>query len=403
MHWVMRRADKEGIKRLYFLARDGQILQKIGEVINKHYAYNIELRYIYSSRHSWILPSVLDIENIANESVLFKFSKTLTLQKLFLRFKIEDMKAEWLSPKIEAAGLKVDEPLNIMTIGRAKKLFSDAEILSHIQKQAHDDFELVSGYLKQEGLFEDIDYAVVDIGWRGSLASALRRLFIKNNRRTKGVTFFFFDLIGKPEVSPLDRLLSFLATTNNRCRRTLRGEIEILMELFTAADHESTYGFEKKTEVYQPVFIKEDLSPALKWGLDKQHQIFLRFVRSLLENPCFEEIVPEHFYRMSLSDFCHFLTHPTKEIAGKVSRFPYNVQQTRQQEDEYNVVCSPFRFKDFKTLAENRNIIRPDDLWMQGSLALTTNAFVRLTFSLFYKILASPPMRYLEDKIRQVI
>jgi len=52
---VLRMAERDGLKRLYFISRDGQILMKIAEILGT----DIELRYLYASRAAWY-PALTD-------------------------------------------------------------------------------------------------------------------------------------------------------------------------------------------------------------------------------------------------------------------------------------------------------------------------------------------------------
>jgi predicted HAD superfamily hydrolase len=45
-----------GITRIYFLARDGELLVEIAKLIIEHYSLKIEARYLYVSRQSLHLP-----------------------------------------------------------------------------------------------------------------------------------------------------------------------------------------------------------------------------------------------------------------------------------------------------------------------------------------------------------
>lgn len=51
--WIIERAKKENIHRLYFIARDGYVLKKIADEIIEHQNLNISTKYIYGSRKAW--------------------------------------------------------------------------------------------------------------------------------------------------------------------------------------------------------------------------------------------------------------------------------------------------------------------------------------------------------------
>jgi predicted HAD superfamily hydrolase len=64
VHWCLVEAQKKGIQRLYFVARDGQILQKIAQVICHNWGYTIDCRYLYGSRQAWHLPAIQEIGEV---------------------------------------------------------------------------------------------------------------------------------------------------------------------------------------------------------------------------------------------------------------------------------------------------------------------------------------------------
>lgn len=48
--WVMEQAHKKGLKRLYFLARDGYAMHKLCRMIAGKRAYDIKCSYLYASQ-----------------------------------------------------------------------------------------------------------------------------------------------------------------------------------------------------------------------------------------------------------------------------------------------------------------------------------------------------------------
>lgn len=58
--WVLRNARQQGIQRLYFVSRDGQIFYKIAS--NMRSDNDPTCHYIYGSRQAWFLPSVIEVK-----------------------------------------------------------------------------------------------------------------------------------------------------------------------------------------------------------------------------------------------------------------------------------------------------------------------------------------------------
>lgn len=53
INWILYNAKKRGITRLYFIARDGYILEKAAKILIEKYKLEIQVRYIYGSRIAW--------------------------------------------------------------------------------------------------------------------------------------------------------------------------------------------------------------------------------------------------------------------------------------------------------------------------------------------------------------
>jgi predicted HAD superfamily hydrolase len=70
VHWCLVEAQKRGIQRLYFVARDGQILQKIAQVICQNWGYTIDCRYLYGSRQAWHQPAIQEIGEVELDWIL---------------------------------------------------------------------------------------------------------------------------------------------------------------------------------------------------------------------------------------------------------------------------------------------------------------------------------------------
>jgi FMN phosphatase YigB (HAD superfamily) len=59
VRWLLAEARRRGLSRLYFVARDGQVLVKIAELAPSFGAAPVECRYLYGSRRAW-LPAAAD-------------------------------------------------------------------------------------------------------------------------------------------------------------------------------------------------------------------------------------------------------------------------------------------------------------------------------------------------------
>jgi len=400
VHWIMAKALKEGLERLYFIARDGEVLIKIAQELKKACGWNIDLRYIYGSRHSWLLPSIIEYDKLSEQTPFFKFAKNLTIRKLLLRFKLEKIDQRWLKRKVLEYNMSFDDQVSIANLHKVKRLMMDRAVLQEIRTIADGDFKKLSEYLGNEGLFDDVRYGIIDVGWRGTLPNALRNVFIKNGKSQRPMTVFYFDVFNEPLYKDLDRFRVFLREIDMQYLSPTRGELEVLMEFFTYATHASTYGFEEKEDMIHPVFMEEDLGSDHKNDVARQQEIIIEFARQLVRNPCFKFMAPKKIYHASLENLYAFLNKPGEALAWRINQFPYSPEQVIDANDKNKSFCASYHFSDFLELIRNLHVLRKNDVWIQGSLALTKNPITRIIFSMFYGILSLSIIKKLERMIR---
>lgn len=60
--WLLQKSVQLGIKRLYFIARDGYILKKVADLIIKNQSLDIKISYIYGSRKAWRTSAFSEID-----------------------------------------------------------------------------------------------------------------------------------------------------------------------------------------------------------------------------------------------------------------------------------------------------------------------------------------------------
>jgi predicted HAD superfamily hydrolase len=65
--FILKKAVENNIQNLYFVARDGQILYKLAEVILTAYDFPVRIKYLYGSRKAWHLAAVKDVDDYVLE------------------------------------------------------------------------------------------------------------------------------------------------------------------------------------------------------------------------------------------------------------------------------------------------------------------------------------------------
>lgn len=195
--WILSEAERLGIRRIYFLARDGWMMYRAGCILAENRHPRIECRYLECSRYALRLPS---FALLGKESLdqIFLDGIDVTLGKILARAGLDRQEALGAA---QAAGVSVplDKILTRQEIRRLKPLFFHCPpfwqmVESHAQKALPG----VRGYLRQEGLFDDIRWAVADSGWTGSLQQTLKVLLEKEGFHRE-INGFYFGLYQLPK------------------------------------------------------------------------------------------------------------------------------------------------------------------------------------------------------------
>lgn len=175
--YILDKAQKLSIKKLYFLSRDGYILQQIAEVFQSDYP-DIELKYLFVSRHSLFLPSIYTLDR----KELLESLGCNSLHQEHIR--VKDI-LQYLRISPQDLGHTASSLLNfnrIDTKEQEETLFSILEsnnLKQKIVSNATQEREKLLAYFRQEGLLVHEKIATVDIGWVGTSRLAINRILEK--------------------------------------------------------------------------------------------------------------------------------------------------------------------------------------------------------------------------------
>lgn len=196
--WVLEQAQAQGLHRLFFLARDGHILQKLAALLCQQRGLSIECRYLYCSRFAlrtaaYHLMTKEQILSIVGEKCV-----KCTTRVLFERSNLTQEQMDILAKGCRCEEL--DTPLSAQARLSLVKLLGDSPLYwSHLKGNAAKAYDNAMAYFQQEGLLDD-DVAVVDSGWSGSMQRSLGQLL-----RSKGFSHrlegFYFGMYLSPQNS----------------------------------------------------------------------------------------------------------------------------------------------------------------------------------------------------------
>lgn len=247
--WVLKEAEARGIKRLYFLSRDGYLPYRTAIRLVKSCEFDIECRYLYCSRYSLRVP--MYSENVDEAlSHVTRGGIDVTFRKILLRsgFRAEDI------PKMQAAfpDLALDEVIPYSGPRKVRARLTGSSIYKDLLKERSEEaWEPLCAYFRQEKLLEGIGacdenaekIGIVDSGWTGttqkSIAEIRRRCGIDDP-----VEGFYFGLFEIPKGSDPERYHSFYFGPKTKLFNKVFFS-NSLFEALVRADHGTVSGYRK--------------------------------------------------------------------------------------------------------------------------------------------------------------
>jgi hypothetical protein len=170
--WLDRQARSEQVTQLYFLARDGHIMQAAHQLLCDHDLAFCSGRYLYASRRAFNVPALTEI-NERTCDFLVSGTTRMPVGAFLSRIGLSVLES---LPMILAAGFSGPEQMVLSgeDYGRLRALFYT--LAPNLLLQAHAERSLLSEYLQQEDVHNQSHIGLVDIGWHGSLQESFCKL-----------------------------------------------------------------------------------------------------------------------------------------------------------------------------------------------------------------------------------
>lgn len=368
--WALREASRLGLKRLYFVARDGQILHTIARQLAPRLGLDLDLRYLYGSRQAWILPGL----NSADEEQLGRIFKSYDF------FSVDHLTIEGALSRVEVTPHEFAEPL-------ARAGFHEADWrrpLRHAERQAlrdlllHDSAvgelimrraaaarELSLGYLRQEGMFENVPWALVDLGTGATLHRALSHLL--EQAAGPPVTSLYLGYTGGRADLP-GRLLTYYFDLPSRLGMNEVPGLVTMIEMICSADHGTVLGYKSDAGGIRPALKEERNSAVLDWGYDLVRNTVSRFADELLLDS--ELVSPWADLRRAIAaTLTLFWLSPTGAEAEAWGGFPF--EDGWGQASYILRLGPPFRWRDLAHIVAQKDVRHHRHTWKHGSLQRT--------------------------------
>lgn len=322
--WVVWEAVRTGKQRLYFLARDGYYLKKAADIFCEEWNINIECRYLYCSRYAWRGA----VYHLDNEQAL----DYITLGGLEAGFAKMMQRAGLSKGEIQKVagllGYTADSRKRFTPEERKelRKKLSECDLFMKLMNEhSKTQFCNAIAYLTQEGLFDDIPYALVDSGWTGSLQKSLIKLLRSADCNTVPEGYYF-GMYSKPIESEAGIYHTYYFSPTAEIKKKVYFNNN-LFECVYSAPHGMTVGYEEQDGKWMPVLEhKENPNKDCLIGMEsllyafmKEYAItYSKRIADARENSRYEA-EKKRLERL----ICLLMAKPTKEEAQAYGNFVF--------------------------------------------------------------------------------
>jgi FMN phosphatase YigB (HAD superfamily) len=275
--WALGQARMRGLRRLYFVARDGEIMLEVARRLGPVVAPHVELRYLYGSRQPWVLGACASSDVVLRHWAQGRtdFTARTTLE----RVGVTPEQAFTLTGFAGAGPGRADTPLSAAERTELASLIQSEPLLSVVREQAGGFAERTTAYLRQEGLLDGTRAALVDAGWSGRAAAGLDALLVAAGGTP--VPHFFVGLLGGKGEDELRSNLQLVPWLFDRQRHpgTPVGihDPNVLVEMLCAGTSGRTIDYSVGSDGrVEPVLDRPTNEAALAWGLEEIQRTALR-------------------------------------------------------------------------------------------------------------------------------
>lgn len=181
--WVEDQARKRGHERLFFLSRDGYIMQKAYETIKD--GHSPESKYFYASRRALQVPALH-----FNPDYEYVMSHMFVPRKVSTKWLLR----RWgLQPEKYKSKIDIEEEFNGSDIvGNIKISGLYNELKADIINNSEKEYKAFQGYLDKNVFSGNV--AIVDIGWYGNMQNSMMEMLMHMDRNIQ-LTGYYLGIV----------------------------------------------------------------------------------------------------------------------------------------------------------------------------------------------------------------
>ncbi len=343
---IISEAEKKGIRRLYFLSRDGYLPYAAAKVICKRKNSEIKCSYFYCSRYSLRMAAYRFFDDSAYDK-LFIYAYKLSARIMLKRAGFDEKDREAIYADIGFDKEKENEIMDRAGFDSFCSSVKSSEIFRDMIKTRSDiAYDNIVSYIKQEEMDRYDRIGIVDLGWTGSLQYTLRRILDSMEIKTD-ITGFYIGMLEAPKTSHGSRFSTWLFDEKQKSKKAWFAHN--LLECAFSAPHGMTEGYEIRNGRTEPVLCEDEN--------DSKYVKKIEDIAQRLAKVCCKEY-RECYKDMTLKLFKKLMFSPLREEAEALSDYSF----CDDVNEQYH---SSIIKKDAK--AELRKEILPFKLFCKGN------------------------------------
>ncbi len=287
IEWLAKRLLSDNIQQVYFLSRDGYILEKVYRCYRTMHPELPPSSYLYASRKALSFAALHDFNDEQLELFVTE-SEPLPVSHYLQALRLDPSKH--LS-EILASGFQSAEDIVNPVKHREQLLGLLRSVKDCIEQSVARERELVVRYLEESGFWNTSSVAIVDIGWQGSMQNALLSL-LESVQRPQWLNGYYLGTFA--EAKRLSHgghnMHGYL------CEASLPQDIHKnilrcvpLFEFLLSAPHGSVCGYREGVDCIEPVFEKNTIPQQMRYAEQMQAGA-LDFIHDYLEA---KQLLPE--------------------------------------------------------------------------------------------------------------
>ena len=327
--FVLQRVLDLNLKKIYFLSRDGHILFQIAKIINDKNKLNLDIQYLHVSRQVGYLASLFEITSKEGNWILEFMDNLNTLAARF------DLNPANL---MERLNRKLNEPVsepNRTLTERQKRaicnlLIKDKNLNTLFLKKAEDFRTLFLDYMNQKKLFEDIPFAMVDIGWSGKMQDSIYKT-LSSRKNNIQMHYFYFGMYN----TGVQKFTQYTSGFNQK-HYFLESPMQVrthatFFEVITSTNHGTTISFKQnKDGEIIPVLGPYKASP--NWNSAAYQNQILYFANEFQKISAGFPNMRSYGYEIAMAMKTQ-AEKPVKEMAETIGNYPFTMGHNEKEKE----------------------------------------------------------------------